>query len=654
MSPGSRFLWRGTLPIAFMVVALASAWSWWVQPETTRIGFAPIPGGARSSVTLSNQDAPAPHNEPCAAWRLHLRIDRSLKPPGPAWIMFEGTKPGEGYELHWLPARPSLLLVRANQPLVLGAISLDHCPEEVVLIRHGFQLEVWVDDRQVLYAVDPQAPAPTMERSTSWGFQAAGPMDDSSISLHDDRHLLAPETARALKSDVATLRTLAAERQLSDHAVIATRYALALDPEKSPEEMATALRAASVAVQGYGSRDRDGAKLRHWLAWGEVRLALARQDLDATLRAAAAVEQLAVLGEQVPETEAVGLAMELLDRIARAGAQPPQRAPEDALRWRHAWLGILADAATSVEQRCPPAVGEDWRWQLRLLVHGANCLRGRPPLPTPAEAPDWAACRWRAFAGGNPRGTAFSSDIPVAAEERNPIRPALERLIQLAAFEPGGVAAVTMRANILDALDAPVPQNATAEAQSEAINANRQRALEAARSPSAPAREAVLAVALLALHGIGEAKSALAELDPDPEHASTVPDGATPLARRDPLAYALYRLIQHRLGESRLPGGNPLDKPEKLPEALGWQYGRLLSGRPEATHEAWLSNPAVLPPAQALASALAMQEVLGTTASKPNWSLLEQIPCFTLPLRLIRPAGALPSDGGTGKPPVVP
>jgi hypothetical protein len=318
-----------------------------------------------------------------------------------------------------------------------------------------------------------------------------------------------------------------------------------------------------------------------------------------------------------------------------------------------------------------PAIDEMWRWQLKLLVHGAECLRGPPapdqesatrtttvdhpqwPRPTPIEAPDWLVSRWRAFAGNDPGGPNFASPIPASPDERNPIRPALDHLIQIAAFEP--VAAVMMRARILDAL-AALPANPTQEAH----RIVEQKALDIARSQTAPAREAVLASALLALRGFGDPAQALSDLDWDPRHVELKGDGTIPWYRRDALAYALYRLIQHRQAEasSSSAANNPLTKPDDLPDGLG-PFTRLLSGKPDATHEAWLTDPQVLPPAQALAAALAMQEVAGAPGSKPQWGLLDQLPCYTLPLGLMKrseaPGGSLPTPGPPGKvPPVVP
>jgi hypothetical protein len=651
MSRRSRFWWRSTLLLALGVVAVVSVWSWQVQPETTQLGFARIPGGARSSVVLSNQSAEAPRNLPCPAWRMHLRVDAGLKPPGPAWLMFEGARPGDGYELNWQPSRLSLTLTRGNPALVLGVTSLDHFPSQVVLARHGFHLEVWADEVQVLTILDPQ----TTSAATAWGFQAAGPMEGSTVSLHDDRRLLPATTAAALSGDAVALQRVLSDPMQDDHALFITRQALVLDAEKSTTEKSAAVKAASAAIGAFSTSGTTLGELRQWLAWGDVHVALVRQDLDAATRTTQAVHTLIDLANQQPAGESAGLAMELLERVVRACARPPYRAPEDVVRWREAWFAILADCASAALAHSSPAIPDDWRWQLRLIIHGADCLRGHAPRPTPAEAPEWVVSRWRAFAGGNPGSAAFNNPIPQTAEERNPIRPALERLIQLAAFEPGGIAAVAMRAAIIDALETAARPKAGPETIEEQRALNRARALDATNEPNVPAREAVLAQAILALQGIGDPLAAQRALDPDENHRAPTGDGTVPLARRDPLAYALYRLLRfRRQGSGPVHADGPFGPKEQMPEALVSPFGRLLSGRPEAPQEAWLSDASVLPATQALAAALAMQEVLQVDGALPNWSLLDQLPCFTLPLRLMKPVSVLPDGKNPGVPIVVP
>jgi hypothetical protein len=205
-------------------------------------------------------------------------------------------------------------------------------------------------------------------------------------------------------------------------------------------------------------------------------------------------------------------------------------------------------------------------------------------------------------------------------------------------FEP--LPAVAMRATLIEALERGDP------------------AAAALAVANAPERESVLARALLALAGVGDPKEALLSLgaatgaQPPPANAAM----AANWARHDPLAFALDRLLRHRLDKARpigpegaggvVPPVAPVApvapvhlgediraQPVDLPEALA-PFERLLSGRAYATHEIWLHDASVLPPSQALAAALAMQEACG---GDPDWTLLKRFPCFTLPLLLMIP-----------------
>ena len=667
MSRRSRFWWRNTLLLALILVAVVSLWSWWVQPETTQLGFARIPGGASSSVVLNNLNAKAPGNQPCPAWRMHLRMDHNLKSPGSAWLMFEGAKVGDGYELAWQPQRLSLTLSRSKiTPLVLGVTSLDHVPVQIALVRHGFHLEVWADEVLALSVLDPQ----TTAAATAWGFQAAGPMEGT-ISLHDDRRLLSLSTAGALAGDEVMLERILADPTADHHALFLTRQVLTSPSQKTGNEVFEKVRADALkGVADAAQPIRD--ELHQWLAWSDIHEGLSRPERDAAMssrRTVDAVDKLLELMNRHPANESAGLTMELLEGLVRTCSRPPRNStPEEVVRWRDRWFDILARCAASTLTHSSPAIPDDWRWQLQLIIHSANTLRGRPPKPTPAEAPEWVVSRWRAFAGGNPGGTVFSNPIPVVAEERNPVRPALESLIQLAAFDPGGLAAVTMTAAIMDALESPMPPNAGPEVTEDHQRENRQRALAAINTTNAQAREAALAKAILALHvSNSDPDEALRLLDVDDRHQAPTNDGTTPLARSDPLAFALYRLIQHRRQIPRARSEGPFATAEPLPAALSSSFGLLLSGRAEATQEAWSTNPAVLPPIQALAAALAMQEVFmqgaatqgaatqgATKTALPNWALLDQLPCFTLPLRLMKPVNLLPHGQDPGKHTVVP
>ena len=679
MLPRANFWLKYVLPCVVVLLLALCLGALRTSHQSTLRSYVPLRAGIQGSIMLPWSPSDQPVNEAdksSAAWRLNLRVDAALRRPGPAWLLFEGAKAGEGYELHWQTSGLSLQLFRSGDQALIGSASLEHFPSQVVFSRHGYHLDVLVDGVPALSCVDPLPTPP----ASSFGLSAAGPMPDSTLSLFDDHLEVDPRTLSGIAIESKDeLRSLLNDRDRSDLAILHVRYALGLDPEKAANEVVTALEQAGAAVRRLPADNPDRLRLQHWLAWGEVHLALARQDADAPARTSAAIRQLVDLGESVPVQENLGMLLEVLARISNVCARPPYRAPDEVLRWRRSWFDILTFAASKAEAACTPlhrpggmaspAIDDVWLWQLRLLVHGAECLRGPPaldsdlatapaavehqvwPRPTPIEAPDWVVIRWRAFAGNDPGGPSFASPIPASPDERNPIRPALDHLIQIAAFEP--VAAVMMRARILDALAAS-PANASQELH----RATEQKALDIARSQTVPAREAVLAIALLALRGYGDPATALSELDWDPHHVELKGDGTIPWYRRDALAYALYRLIQHRQAESSSTSAssNPLSKPDDLPEGLG-PFTRLLSGKPDATHEAWLTDPQVLPPAQALAAALAMQEVAGPPGTKPQWSLLDQLPCYTLPLALMKradgPVSALPATGTPSRPPPV-
>jgi hypothetical protein len=303
----------------------------------------------------------------------------------------------------------------------------------------------------------------------------------------------------------------------------------------------------------------------------------------------------------------------------RACARPLKSTPPEAVfaarrRWLQAVasLGYAAMDLEGHESATSFVAPESLHWMLRLAVQAADCLAGESPQPTPAEGPAWLACRWRAFAGRRP-GVETFPELPGGWRERNPLVGTIQRLSDLAGFTP--LAAVTLRAEVLTAL-ARGDRTAAADA--------------VAKAPPSAARQAALTRALLALRDLAQVGSrgrdlpvvqtALAALAND--------DGdGSPLALDDPLGFALDRLLRQRAAraEATLPGV------PTIPEPLLWAE-RLLNGQPGAPAEIWRILPER--PLEALAAALAMQEVAGES---PNWSLLDQATCFTLPLRLLAP-----------------
>jgi hypothetical protein len=137
-------------------------------------------------------------------------------------------------------------------------------------------------------------------------------------------------------------------------------------------------------------------------------------------------------------------------------------------------------------------------------------------------------------------------------------------------------------------------------------------------------RSRKLLSALLALHGGVPLKEAVDLL-------ATAPEGTTALAERDPLAYALYRLLLYRNRNDVSPDDHVLGF--RLPPGLT-PHQRLLSGTDEALVIAFDQPGDNLPPSQAVAAALALQEISGLDVT---WELLRTLPDLTLPLDLMVP-----------------
>jgi hypothetical protein len=680
-----RILWHSALPIACLVVLLISAWSWWVQPEQTQIGFARVPGGNQASVLITRPDSTAITDMGTPAWRMHVRLERGIKAPGPAWVVFEGEQLGTGYELHWDPLRLALTVQRSQPPLVLGAAHVEHMPSHIAFIRHGFHLSVLVDDKTLLTLIDPQ----TTQAARTWGFQASGALEGSTLSIIDEADALSPLTRRALQGDSAALTQILADFTHDDHALFMTQQALNYDPEKNSRDRRLALQQAQLAITAltqkptpddlrHGLNDQSRMSLplalQQWINWGTLYSTMLRPHTDAASdiaeNTAEALQNFARTADAKPTANIAGLSMHVLASLVQRATRPPMRAPEDVVQWRAQWLAMVTDCATLALHHPSAVLSDDWRWQLRLIKHASLCLRGLPGEATPVAAPEWVSTRWRACAGGNPKITNFPP-LPNINIERSPLRAALDQLMQLAAFDFGGLSAVSLRASVLDTLFAPPPANALQEIIIKQQEKNRADIEYLLRTVDAPARELLLTRAILALNKIGNEKDVLEALDHDPQHKLPADDGSIPLARRDPLAYALYRLLLKRTQpEKATASDGPFAQPQTLPSAMPTAYVRLLSGSREALHEiAWIPDPNVIPPAQALAAGLAMQEAMQEAhqktgnetasesakgeAAQPNWSLLEQVPCFTLPLHLLIP-GALPTTQQTPSLPVVP
>jgi len=248
---------RWLLPTVIGLVVGLSVWSWNRQPTSTLMAYAPVPPGAQVGLGFTDQRDQrftTVAGQPCPAWRMHLRINPSLESPGPNWTMFEGDHLGSGYELHWLPERLVLQVIRSPD-VVLGSLALPKMPGEVAFVRRGLRVQVWIDGRTRLSCLDPGGMTPL---PITWGFRAAGNLGMSNISLYDDRDLLDPAECAALEwlSSPSEL-----PRDIRHNALLMVRYALLAERDHAGQALAWATH----AVQRIGTDHPDAAALTTWL-----------------------------------------------------------------------------------------------------------------------------------------------------------------------------------------------------------------------------------------------------------------------------------------------------------------------------------------------------------------------------------------------------
>ena len=611
------WLWWA-LPVVVIAVLALSNWSWRQKPVSTLIALTSWHTSAQLSAEIP---------KPIMAWRLVVDLPNDLKPPGPEWMLYEGVQPGQGYELHWIPARLSLQVWRSGDHLqLLGSATLDRAPRQVVFARRGLRLAVDVDGVSRIACLDLQSsPAPEV-----WGTAAAADVGGARISLYDESRYLTKSEQEVARSDLASLQHLADDPAFtvgSVHAIARVRVALVLgaQPGAVSEQ---AGRDARVALRALPENHSDRATLLAWIGWEDNRSALQRGDDSALVSAANA---LAGSTDARTAGEYPGLVIDLICRLADRTALRPTRPipPMDIFTARRAWLSAISTLGTAVldldtgEPGTRFAPSENLAWHLRLAVHAADCLIGRQPQPTPADGPTWAADRWRAFAGVPVRVRALT-DEPGSWRERDPVTVAVQGLVNVAGIDP--LPAIGVRA----AVEAALSHDDLAAVRASLADA-----------PPDIARQVALTQAILATRGLIEAADARAVLNQatGSEH---------PLVSEDPLAFAIDRLLE--LGLRKRPGGSGvLPGVPKLPASLAWA-GPILSGQPGATAEVWRVQPDH--PMEGLAAALLMQEIAGES---PDWSLLAQAPSFTLPLRLLMPVTPAKTPLTTDVPePVVP
>lgn len=627
------------------------------------VGFRQVPvlsqidSASGSGATLSD-NRPGGRG-PLEAWRLHLRFDQATAASAPEWILHDGReRPRPGYELHWTPQHLTLELVRyGDRVALLGASRLAKAPRDVVFARRGARLTVLADGRSVIAVIDPLASSADVELARrdrrelpiqTWGFQSDGQLGGAVVVVHDDHSADGIDLVGISGAGAEEIARIWEGRdrfamRVEDQALLAVRRAWQADPVRSPARFLSALGDAGQSCSRLPTGSPDAGPLRVWLAGAEVRASFVLADSDGAAMVTPAVDQLLSATETTRAAEGDGQLIGLVDALARRAVRRPggNRPPLAVLEERRAWLRLLGDVAVRTQEATADTASDTLSWQLRLIAHASGCLAASGddgPLPFPAEAPEWVAVRWRAFAGGDPKVSALPA-VPVSPFTRDLLSGALEALARDAVIEP--LAACGMAATAADRIadpSAPLPEPTEGVERREAtliraIVVLNRLAAEALWRPER--QKEVLRLAEIAHHEL-----------------TRLGDGESlPLAARDPLAFALDRLVARRSSQitdpkRRLQGGQPAE-PE-LPDLLA-PYRRLLSGQEVAVRDIWLHDPTQLPPAQALAAALAMQEVAGVV--RPDWSLLKALPCRTLPLPLLEPRVSPGGEPGPAEPP---
>jgi hypothetical protein len=388
---------------------------------------------------------------------------------------------------------------------------------------------------------------------------------------------------------------------------------------------------------------------------------------------------LAVIGAQPPlaPPESVGALLDLLPQLAaqafriplsvssQSSAAPGQptshhRHLERVLSHRDRWLRLMAatidDARVAAHAGSPAAtLTSDDLAKLSLLQHAIGTILASSgdtqfgPLPVPLQASPWLAVRWRVVSGAHPGST----DLPPMPMPEGPIDAAWTLLARHLDLTP--LAAVGLRREIIDLMqrrDELLPFGQEREERRRAIEDELAIICDTALAPE---RERLLCRALIALR-LGQERLVLQA------RASLVDSGAI---TTDPLALALHGLLGKRYPAmlSNLPRFDASSLAKLRGDVQRWfpEFQGLMDGTADATARIWRAR---MPYAQAMAIALAMQELLSDndpSDTGPAWDLLDRVPGHTLPLLLLAPpritapatSGAViaPSPGG---PPVVP
>ena len=608
------------------------------RPETRLIGQAKVNAGT----TLS-----ARAGEGYRAWDMDLRLDASVRPPGWPWVLHEGKHTGDGYELRWLPEQQSLQVMRTRpEPFLLGSVRLAAQPARVSFRRRGGLFSVLSDEALVLRCLDPDGPQ--SGGPSAWGCATAGTLGNATLTVQTVE-LAVPAWGSEPMGEITN-------QKRTDGPFLAVADALhaPADPEAAAEMFGRA-RSLLGTVRFLSDQEQPGralapvdrVRLRLWLSLARIRWQLATTDAGDRAAFPVVADEIETLftatdqdptltGMRVPELP--GILMSLTGPLARRAVTIPASALGDRLEvinerifdHRRRWLDLLGTVVARSASLARSSLPRADLQQLDLLAHAAGCLRvtdggGIPedgqwsgrPLPAPLDAPPWLASRWRAFSGGAPGVTT----LPPLPDGAGQVTQALDLLADYVDLDP--LSAVELRNFISGRLARREVLMALGQEKETERRDLADEALRACDRPEVPLRERVLSRVLVAIQ-LGNERPSLLRPVRDVLAASE-------LVHTDPLAFALDQLLVARFG-NLVGGESSTVLPDRARiERFFPEYQVLMDGSAAAATRIWRVR---LPHAQALAVALIMQEVAG---GRPDWALLERVPGFTLPLRLLTP-----------------
>lgn len=573
------------LAIIVGMVGILTTWSVINQPTATLI--ANLPHDDRYEFQLDD-------DEPGTSW-WHVRCQIDPQSSSPLQLSAVDAQ-GHGHVLHWDPNSLLWRLVSLGEHTVLlGQGRLEVLPRHLSVIRHGFHFEVRAGGQRLVRGYDLTSPPP----ATTWKLAAEHGSGGTFAEIHNHLYL-APGTGQDAEifSEFHDLLTaFASERQnhhrLYERAIRYIDYFKNREPEHNP------------------------AHLWPWIMWaqgsGLINDGFVGDSWDAVLtymeNAAHSDEGLCVIP---------GLLMDLQRQICQQAAHIPDHPVRSShlLSRRRGWMEAslkVSDLLTELGNHSAAAqrghvLSRYDRNILILTAQLARVLSGERVSSTPAEVPGWVSARIRVLSGRDPQEHPLP-EIPRSWFANEWLLNSLNHLnSMIGGFEP--TSAILLRVQILETI--------AQEAQPEAYLA------ELLEQSQADARIRIISAGILSLHGSLPAALGLDRL------TEADADGVS-LIERDPLAYAIYRLIVHRKGQ--IPDGQQRVPTWGLPPGLT-PYRQLLDGGFGATTIAFSRPGGTIPPPEALASALAMQEVSGIP---PEWHLLSAMPSLRLPLSLIIP-----------------